>query len=148
MKQDKFIAIILLLILGPAYYMTYSFPPRSAVFPRAFIAITAILAVVLLVQALYKEKKNMPQKVGEAAQYTPSQRYRLFVSVIVTILYMVIIPKLGYFVATAIYMFVLMTLLKKGKMLTHVIVTVGTTLVLYGVFGVLLKIWLPRGILL
>lgn len=148
MKQDKFIAIILLLILGPAYYMTYSFPPRSAIFPRAFIVITAILAVVLLIQAIYKEKKNMPLKAGEAAQYTPAQRYRLFLAVTITIFYLVIIPVLGYFVTTAVYMFVLMTLLKKDKLVTHVIVTVCTTLVLYGVFGVLLKIWLPRGILL
>lgn len=149
MKQDKLIAIIILCILGAAYYLTFEFPFRSALYPRSIIIITALLSTALFLKAIIREKKKIPVTAGEeAAPDSPEAKYHLFVSLIITLAYILIIPVLGYFLTTAIYIFTLMTLLKTDRKITLliIIVSVSVTLILYGVFGVALGIWVPRGL--
>jgi len=54
---------------------------------------------------------------------------------------------LGYMIATALFIFSVSMLINKGKLVQNIVIAVLFPVVTYFVFGVALKLSLPRGII-
>jgi putative tricarboxylic transport membrane protein len=114
--------------IGPAFY------------PRILFAITAVLAAVLIVIDLRRRHRPAAAK--------PAQ-YRLVVLTFVIFTgYVVLLPLLGYRLATLLFVGVLQAVIEPPRGRRWVLVAavaVGTTLVTYYLFESYLSVLLPRG---
>jgi len=63
------------------------------------------------------------------------------------IVFGLIIDGLGYMIATALFIFSVSMLINKGKLVQNIVIAVLFPVVTYFVFGVALKLSLPRGII-
>jgi putative tricarboxylic transport membrane protein len=113
--------------IGPAFY------------PRILLVTTALLGAALVVTELLRPSRAAPAPA----------RYRLVVLAFAIFTgYVVLLPVLGYRVATLLFVGVLQVALEppRGRRWALVLaVAVGTTLVTYYVFEGYLSVLLPRG---
>ena len=63
------------------------------------------------------------------------------------IVFGLVIDGLGYMIATALFMFFVSMLRNRGKLVQNIVIAVLFSVVTYFVFGVALKLSLPRGII-
>jgi len=111
------------------------------VFPSFFIGVLAALSLLLLFGSIsLKGEREVSGKVDRKVFLMRGVFYGML------IVYLVVMPYVGYIVSTALFLFCGMVLLgrrtAKDLALYAVISAVGTG-VLYALFGVLLKLFLP-----
>ena len=120
-------------------------PLGPKAFPR-LLGIALLIAAVLLLLEILKDRKAgvKPPPEGELAQW----RYAgVIIAVSVwTCLYYAVFEKLGYILATAVYLLALMAWFNRGKWVANVITAVLFAGLSYWLF-VVLDVRLPRGIL-
>lgn len=122
--------------------MVYALGP--VFFPRILIGALAVLSLILLFQSL-NLKSRKPDCVAKAAVGVDVLILRWSL-VGVVVLYLLVLPLLGYLAATIPFLFVGMCLLGpcKGRdLLTYGVVSTGITLGLQYIFASLLKLFLP-----
>jgi len=112
--------------IGPAFY------------PRILFAVTAALSAALVVSDLRRRQRPAP---------APAQ-YRLVVlTFAIFTAYVVLLPLLGYRLATVLFVGVLQAVIEppRGRWWLVAVVALGTMLVTYYVFETYLSVLLPRG---
>jgi putative tricarboxylic transport membrane protein len=147
-KSDKIASMILVTFFTLTYYLAHSFPPRVARYPKGLAVIGIAMAILLFLNSYIKEKRKSVQSTDSKKKISKEQVFNIAATGIGSILYIILIPVLGYVVSTIVFMFGLMWVLSPKKKLLYAIVTTISILLLYGVFGLLLRVWLPRGFLL
>jgi putative tricarboxylic transport membrane protein len=114
--------------IGPAFY------------PRILFGITAVLAAALLVNDMRRRPRP------EAA--APAQYRLVLLTFAVFTGYVVLLPQLGYRLATLLFVAVLQAVIEPPRGRRWLVVAalaVGTMLVTYYVFDAYLSVLLPRG---
>jgi hypothetical protein len=134
--------------------MTLALPPASMVpigpafYPRIVLVVTALLSAVLIVIDLKTARANAG--APKPAASGPAPNYRLVLATFVLFgLYIALMPKLGFRISTALFVFALQITLEwprtPKRWLLVIAVAIGTALVCHFVFEQYLSVLLPRG---
>jgi putative tricarboxylic transport membrane protein len=109
-------------------------------FPQALSILLFIASVSLIIQAL----KGNALKSLEAIN--KNGLIRATVTLFIAIGYLFLMQYLGFYISTAIFLFVTMKYLGVKSNLTSTIVSVTVASIVFGIFRLFLKIPLPEGI--
>lgn len=115
--------------------------------PRAYpylLVILLLIGVVVLLAEWWKQRATRPaaEHSAEAIRWSPLLPVAGW-----TLLYVLVFEAVGYPVATAIYLVVLMAFFNRGKWLANAVTSVGFSVVSYLVLVTLLGAQLPSGTL-
>jgi putative tricarboxylic transport membrane protein len=143
-RTNKIIAVVLFVIFAWLYYVTLDFPDVAAAYPQMLLILGMIFCFILFIQAClphFKEKKSLIMQKKDSIL--------LLLSMILMGVYLFAFNRLGYVVSTVLYMVTQMWMLKRtGKKWNMILIAIISIVILYGAFGVLLNVWLPKGILI
>jgi len=154
MRRKNIVAAVVLIVCGLIYgYLAGGLPERSlpdtpgpSFFPWVVTAILLGLSAALLFQALAMERGVAP-----AIEQTPMKARddrRLALRALGAFLaYIVLLPALGFIIATIPFFAVLMVLFGERRPFPVVAGALVMTAILYGVFRHGFGIFLPRGLL-
>ena len=144
---------IISIVLGLVYSLTALRLPRMAmgdrlgpkIFPYFVGIVTIITGIALILQ------DRNPEKRSKKAEFGFKEHKNLWLNIVILtiagILFGFFIDELGYMIATALFIFSVSMLINKGKLVQNIVIAVLFSVVTYFVFGVALKLSLPRGII-
>lgn len=147
-KIDLTIGVILIALSVFAFTETLKFPPSLHVTdpgPAAWPRIISVTLFLLSCCFIYFNVIKQPSDVNKEHVEKGSLFNVIFV-LLVTLVYIVLMPILGYFLMTAIYLIMLLLIFKEKKILYYVLLVSGFLSISYGVFYLLLNVRLPLGI--
>jgi uncharacterized membrane protein len=149
--QDLIVSMIVLVISLIMYLNTKALTPPSDIFPKLVIGITAVLGIFLLGKSLFT-KGFYEKQAEESDDEQKGKKGRIWIGIGALILYVVILPLLGFFITSALFIILVSSYLM-GKAnpvragFAPVIVSVAILGVIYTVFYYFLHVPVPRGIL-
>ena len=139
------IGICMIIIEVVLYIASKDIPKQSAAYPKALIILAFILTCIFMTRCVLKIRKEGFKK--EEQTVVPGAMLQVVISMIITILYVVLMPYLGFIISTLVYSFGIMFYLGMRNIFVLVLVPPGVTLFGYFVFNSILYIFLPRGII-
>ena len=140
---NRITAVGLFVLFLTAYYTALNYPPASAAYPKLLMSIGMIFSVGLFAQSFFPGFKE-----GEMTTIAKHDLINLLVSLGIMALYIVTIPVIGYVTSTFSYMMAQMWILNRNsKIRTLFLIAVVVNIILYVSFGILLNVFLPKGIL-
>lgn len=142
MKIEKIISIIFISIGGFYFFLSSSLPYSSRFFPRFIIYLLVILSAILLVKSFIITKSE-----EEKSELNNLFDYKFLGTVLITFVYIILINWFGFYFSTFIFLISLMYFLKRDFTKSLVFIPIITTLILYGVFNIFLKVPTPHGFL-
>jgi hypothetical protein len=104
-----------------------------------------IVGLIILGGSLFNLVKGWP--ANDYAVLTPSELKRLAILFIPAAVYVGLIPLIGMYLASAIYVLGALSWHKRGAWVFASVAAVGTALALYLIFELTFQISLPRGLL-
>ena len=134
-------------------YAAVNFNVGAREYPM-FISGMGILACgVLVVQTLLQHSKRKKDEQAIQAydaderknSWTKKDIQTFFLTTATILIYLFLIPRLGYITSTFLVMFSLLVILKREGYIRYLILTTIMCLMIYYVFGGMLNIFLPRG---
>jgi putative tricarboxylic transport membrane protein len=138
---DRVIAIVLLALAVGMFLYTFTFPgtlqptdPGTAAFPRILAVALGVLAVLLFLSP--REAKLLPERAGT---------FPMVGIVVATVLYALVLPLFGFLVSTALYLIGALLLMGVRRPVYLAVVPLALSVVLFGLFGLLLEVPLPYG---
>lgn len=146
---DIIAGIIGLLISVYVIITAHSFPEDKVLllgpsfFPTVLAAGLGIFSLLLLTAAL--RGKSRPST--DPFSIKDPGVHRAGISLLAVIVYCLVLGVLGFILTSTVYLFGLMYLLKRRDYLKMAAVSLGVTLLIYGIFNRLLDISLPAGFL-
>ncbi len=151
--RDRIIATCMILLALAYLYATFKIPSLDSgdpLGPKAFpilLSIGFLLAAVLLFVETSKAKRPLREEKEELME--EKRRFLLVIGGVVvwTFIFIIVFKPLGYLTSTAVYLFGLMSYLNPKKWWTNAITSVLFTVGIYTLFGKILGVDLPPGIL-
>ncbi|MGL1890296.1 MAG: tripartite tricarboxylate transporter TctB family protein [Spirochaetaceae bacterium] len=110
-------------------------------FPQALCILMLTASILLIIQAV----KGNSQKDLETID--KKGFIRASITLAICIVYLFVMQLIGFFFATLIFLYVLMTYIGHKHLKTRIISTLSVSLAVYGIFYFFLKIPLPEGII-
>lgn len=143
MKKPNFIsAVLIILFAGFFYAQTFDFPQLdnqligAEFMPRFYCILLIILGGILLFQRSTEK--------DEGDQEESTMKYSIGAMGLV-ILYVIIIPFVGFYLSTILMVLGLLLFSKVKNKIVLVAIPVGTSLFIYVFFQILLKVSIPVG---
>jgi hypothetical protein len=154
-SRDSISGLVCLVISLVMLVMTFSLPPASMVpigpafYPRVVLITTAFLSAILIFIDL-RAMRAMAGAPAPAAHAGPAPNYRLVLATFILFgLYIALLPKLGFRISTALFVFALQITLEwpqsTKRWALAVVVAIATGLICHFVFEDYLSVLLPRG---
>ena len=142
--QDVYISILLLALSAYLWYLTTKMMPDAARFPRMALGVFIILMLWTLVSGIRKSivATNDPEH-KDVRLLKWEQNKMPFALFGITVLYAIGLNYLSFFIATAVFIPVVMLFFRCHNWKLIVGVTVGTLVFVYLMFVVFLKAALP-----
>lgn len=112
--------------VGPSFY------------PIIISIITIMLSIILLIQT-YREKKE-----SDKSNFTKQGLKKVGIAVIAFFVYFNMISKIGFIISSFIFMSLFMVVLGLRDWKKYILLPLGSTIVMYYIFSVFLKIRLPE----
>lgn len=140
------IASGLVLIFCTVFFLeSLNYSASAARLPQILIILVALLAIGMFIEAFLKNKKTIVSNaVKKEAEKINVKRVVLFSTMIA--LYIIFIDVIGYFIVTPAFLFVAITYLRATKVYMALILSIGFTVFIYGLFSMFLNIPLPMGL--
>jgi putative tricarboxylic transport membrane protein len=144
LTSNRVIGIILILFSAAVWVLASGFPdqagagPGSAFFPQALAVLLVILAAGLIFVNPEGEKQD---------PFNKTQLLTFLGFMLTLIVYILLIPQIGFFVTTVAASFVMVTLLSSSSIVFRGVTAVALSLVTYSVFRFLFNVPLPDGLL-
>jgi putative tricarboxylic transport membrane protein len=144
-KISLFITLFFMALSILFFFIARRYPPGAGgttgpgFFPMILSGIVFLLAVLLLLK-IRKES-------GEPVHLFSKKNATVFLSLLITVLYVVLMSVVGFPIATLLYLFGLMMFFQVKSWKILIGVPFLTTAILYGVFTRFLSVQFPRGIL-
>ena len=109
-------------------------------FPQLMAFLLFVTSILLIVNALRGKSQTDLEGIHM------SGLIRSGISVVISIIYLIIMQFLGFFTATVIFLYVMMTFLGQKGQVKRIISTLAVSAVIYAIFNNFLKIPMPMGI--
>lgn len=116
--------------------------------PRIYAVALLVLNLALIIQGIGKLKKNQePSEEQKKREWSITQALPVIFSILLIAVYIFLIEKIGFLIATIFYLFFqAMILAKKKNYMGLILFAVITAAVIYFLFVKLLNVQLPSGI--
>jgi len=151
--KDLYLGGFLILLSVLSYIETLSYPYESAYYPRFIIMLLAILGVATVVTEIIKLKKATDIKQAEKSSKDEKIAFwmiprvrKVTMMIFGSLVYMVVMNYVGFFVTTSVYLPVMMRLLGIRKLRTVFLSTFVVVFVIYMIFVAFLNVPFPEGI--
>jgi len=141
--MDRIISIILLIFCVLYFYLSLSLSIQSKTYPQIIILLLSFLSIVLLTIATFKGEKKIENKNNKEKIITS----RVFCVFIITLVYIFLIEKIGFYIDTEIFLVGLIYFLGVRNLKIVFFVPLLFTFFLFIIFRLLLRIPTPIGIL-
>ena len=144
-KYDKFLTIGLFILEAFYFILIKQLPAKAARYPYFVLGLMVFLTLLLAINTFLIKPKNTEDK--EEDQFKGNLYGQFFLIMALSAVYVILIDIIGFFVTTAIYLFVTMVILK-SNIKWNIVVSIVFPIFLYLVFVLFLKVPVPRGFLL
>ena len=154
--RDAVSAVIILIVCIIGMSATATYPERAAEWPMWMWGSLAVLSVVLLFNSMRQAYSAKPETAASSetmsdddqpSGFSMSRSVRIAINIGLIILLVLLVPILGFFTATGLFLCVSMFYLGIRPVWLILAVTVGTLLVFYGVFEAFLGVLVPHGLI-
>ena len=145
-KYDKFLTIGLFILEAFYFLLIKQLPPKAARYPYFVLGLMVFLTLLLAINTFLIKPKNTEEN-KEEDQFKGNLYGQFFLVIVLSAVYVILIDIIGFFVTTAIYLFVTMVILK-SNIKWSIVVSIVFPIFLYLVFVSFLKVPVPRGFLL
>ena len=140
---DRMISLILMLFCGLSYYLSFSFSGEARAYPHFMIFCLFFFSLILFVGTFINSKKEEKENSSKSK----IDISRILNIGILTVAYIVLLNKIGFYSSTAIYLLCAMFLLGIKNIKLLLFVTGIFLLLLYSIFNVFLQLPKPECIL-
>ncbi|MHB9316749.1 tripartite tricarboxylate transporter TctB family protein [Fusobacterium polymorphum] len=144
-KYDKFLTIGLFILEAFYFLLIKQLPPKAARYPYFVLGLMVFLTLLLAINTFLIKPKNTEDK--EEDQFKGNLYGQFFLIMALSAVYVILIDIIGFFVTTAIYLFVTMVALK-SSVKWSIVVSILFPIFLYLIFVSFLKVPVPKGFLL
>jgi putative tricarboxylic transport membrane protein len=150
-KQDIIVSVIVLGISILFYINTKPLTPPADIFPKVVILTFAVLGIILLLKSIFYKKYGEERTEEDSKEINnPKRRW---ISIVSLIVYTILIPIVGFYVTSALFVTLISIYLRGEKQgvlgyIRPLLISCLVMAVLYGAFDVFLKVPVPGGILL
>ena len=144
-KFDRYLTIGLFILEAFYFILIKQLPPKAARYPYFVLGLMVFLTLLLAINTFLIKPKNTEDK--EEDQFKGNLYGQFFLIMALSAVYVILIDIIGFFVTTAIYLFVTMIVLK-SNIKWNIVVSIVFPIFLYLVFVLFLKVPVPRGFLL
>ena len=144
-KYDKFLTIGLFILEAFYFLLIKQLPPKAARYPYFVLGLMVFLTLLLAINTFLIKPKNTEDK--EEDQFKGNLYGQFFLIMALSAVYVILIDIVGFFVTTAIYLFVTMVALK-SSVKWSIVVSILFPIFLYLIFVSFLKVPVPKGFLL
>ena len=145
-KYDKFLTIGLFILEAFYFLLIKQLPPKAARYPYFVLGLMVFLTLLLAINTFLIKPKNAEEEKGED-QFKGNLYGQFFFIMALSAVYVILIDIIGFFVTTAIYLFVTMVALK-SSVKWSIVVSILFPIFLYLIFVSFLKVPVPKGFLL
>mgnify|MGYP001003202623 FL=1 len=145
-KYDKFLTIGLFILEAFYFLLIKQLPPKAARYPYFVLGLMVFLTLLLAINTFLIKPKNSEED-KEEDQFKGNLYGQFFLIMALSAVYVILIDIIGFFVTTAIYLFVTMVTLK-SSIKWSIVVSILFPVFLYLIFVSFLKVPVPRGFLL
>ena len=145
-KYDKFLTIGLFILEAFYFLLIKQLPPKAARYPYFVLGLMVFLTLLLAINTFLIKPKNSEED-KEEDQFKGNLYGQFFLIMALSAVYVILIDIIGFFVTTAIYLFVTMLALK-SNIKWSIVVSILFPIFLYLIFVSFLKVPVPRGFLL
>ena len=145
-KYDKFLTIGLFILEAFYFLLIKQLPPKAARYPYFVLGLMVFLTLLLAINTFIIKPKNAEEDKGED-QLKGNLYGQFFLIMALSAVYVILIDIIGFFVTTAIYLFVTMVTLK-SSIKWSIVVSILFPVFLYLIFVSFLKVPVPKGFLL
>ena len=145
-KYDKFLTIGLFILEVFYFLLIKQLPPKAARYPYFVLGLMVFLTLLLAINTFIIKPKNTEEN-KEEDQFKGNLYGQFFLVIALSAIYVILIDIIGFFVTTAVYLFVTMLALK-SNIKWSIIVSILFPIFLYLIFVSFLKVPVPRGFLL
>ena len=144
-KYDRFLTIGLFILEAFYFILIKQLPAKAARYPYFVLGLMVFLTLLLAINTFLIKPKNTEDK--EEDQFKGNLYGQFFLIMALSAVYVILIDIIGFFVTTAIYLFVTMVALK-SSVKWSIVVSILFPIFLYLIFVSFLKVPVPRGFLL
>ena len=145
-KYDKFLTIGLFILEAFYFLLIKQLPPKAARYPYFVLGLMIFLILFLAINTFLIKPKNTEEN-KEEDQFKGNLYGQFFLVIALSAVYVILIDIIGFFVTTAVYLFVTMLALK-SNIKWSIIVSILFPIFLYLIFVSFLKVPVPKGFLL
>ena len=145
-KYDKFLTIGLFILEAFYFLLIKQLPPKAARYPYFVLGLMVFLTLLLAIHTFLIKPKNTEEN-KEEDQFKGNLYGQFFLVIALSAVYVILIDIIGFFVTTAIYLFVTMLALK-SNIKWSIVVSILFPIFLYLIFVSFLKVPVPKGFLL
>ena len=145
-KYDKFLTIGLFILEAFYFLLIKQLPPKAARYPYFVLGLMVFLTLLLAINTFLIKPKNTEEN-KEEDQFKGNLYGQFFLVIALSTVYVILIDIIGFFVTTAIYLFVTMLALK-SNIKWSIVVSILFPIFLSLIFVSFLKVPVPRGFLL
>ena len=147
----NFMTGIIAVVIGGIYLITAMLLPQmrmgDKLGPKLFPTIIGIVAMASGIILMIQDRR--PGKASKKADFGFIKNKDLWLKILLTtlvgIVYGLVMDSLGFILPTTLFMLFISMLINKGRLVQNIIVALSFAVICYGVFGVALKLSLPRG---
>ena len=145
-KYDKFLTIGLFILEAFYFLLIKQLPPKAARYPYFVLGLMVFLTLLLAINTFIIKPKDAEED-KEEDQFKGNLYGQFFLIMALSAVYVILIDIIGFFVTTAIYLFVTMVTLK-SNIKWSIVVSILFPVFLYLIFVSFLKVPVPKGFLL
>ena len=145
-KYDKFLTIGLFILEAFYFLLIKQLPPKAARYPYFVLGLMVFLTLLLAINTFIIKPKNIEED-KEEDKFKGNLYGQFFFVIALSAVYVILIDIIGFFVTTAIYLFVTMVTLK-SSIKWSIVVSILFPVFLYLIFVSFLKVPVPKGFLL
>ena len=136
MVLDRKVSLVFTCIFAAFYAATFKYRPETVAFPRFLLWILLLLSVLLFI--FPRQTKGHSLK-----ELFPKEK---IIASLLLIAYIIVFPRLGYFVTTFIFSVLYMWIFYKKDWKKYVLVAAVYITIIYFLFQKWLYVWFPKGL--
>lgn len=145
--SDVIIGIFLIFFAVGIFVMSNPLPTQSATFPRIVASIMILLSVLLIVSGMKKAKQYDEEQATESNIKDVAYQNVLKGGGMI-LLYILLMPMLGFFVSTSIFIASFMFVFKERSVKKILLTVITLDVFIYLIFVAQLNVPLPQGLIL
>ena len=142
---ELIVGLCMIILEAVLFIASRNIPARSASYPMTLIVIAFVLTYTFMSRCVVRIRKEGIKKEEQTGE--PGAMLQVIVTMGFIILYLIVMPYLGFVIATLVFVAGIMLYLGMRNILVLIFVPIGVTLFGYLVFNNILYIFLPRGVI-